>query len=74
MEVIPIEIIKQTEVSVQQFRIRNTRPKSKRLDKLKKAYHPQDEALIHLHEPNLLKSVDQSSPIKQPLKQRKVNI
>jgi hypothetical protein len=74
MEVVPIEIIKQTEVSVEQFRIRKTRPKSKRLDQLKKAYHPQDEALIHLHEPNLLKSVDLTSGTKEPLKQRKVNI
>jgi hypothetical protein len=63
MEVIPIDIVPDQEDQLvgssrtqttnnEQFRIRQL--KSKRVSKLVKAYHPDDKALLILHEPNII--------------------
>lgn len=62
MEVIPIEMLQsQTQQLVSsgpqsprgsEFRIRHGKHQTKRMSLLKKAYHPQDTALVMLHEPS----------------------
>ena len=65
MEVIPIELQQSQMVATSsqggqispkgsEFRIRKSGVKTKRMSMLKRAYYPQDGALLMLHEPNCL--------------------